>query len=122
VEPTDTDRLLELETSMWRAETRFDPDWMDRHLTDDFLEFGRSGRVYDRAKALSFTEGEIDVVLPLPDFSTNEVAPGVVLVTYRSIRTIDGEVLVANRASLWIETVEGWRMRFHQGTPTDLEA
>ena len=27
---------------MWRAETRFDPDYLERVLHPDFFEFGRS--------------------------------------------------------------------------------
>ena len=48
-----TDELIELEHALWRAETRFDDEFMERILADDFGEFGRSGRVYARADTLA---------------------------------------------------------------------
>jgi hypothetical protein len=111
------DHLRELEEGMWRPETRFDRAWMDGHVTSDVVEYGQSGRVYDKAAMLEPTYREIDAVLPLPDFTVHEIAPGVALVTYRSVWTIDDEVLHTNRTSLWVLTDDGWRMRFHQGTP-----
>lgn len=111
------EHLRSLETGMWTPVTRFDREWMGRHVTDDVVEYGQSGRVYDKAAMLEPTSGEIDAVLPLPDFAVHEITPGVVLVTYRSIWTIGDEVLHTNRTSLWVETDDGWRMRFHQGTP-----
>jgi hypothetical protein len=47
------------------------------------------------------------------------LAEGVVLVTYRSVRTDleSGKVLQARRSSIWILRADGWKMRFHQGTP-----
>jgi ribonuclease HI len=115
------EHLRSLEEGMWRPETRFDRGWMDRHVTDDVVEFGQSGRVYDKTAMLEPTFREIHAVLPLPDFTVREVVPGVALVTYRSIWDVGDEVLHTNRTSLWIETADGWRMRFHQGTPrTDL--
>lgn len=110
--------LRGLEEAMWRPSTRFDREWMGRHLTDDVVEHGQSGRVYDKAAMLEPTYREIDAVLPLPDLAVHAIAPGVALITYRSIWDVGDEVLVTNRASLWVETPDGWRMRFHQGTPT----
>jgi ribonuclease HI len=109
--------LRGLEEALWRPATRFDREWMDRHVTDDVVEFGQSGRVYDKAAMLEPMSGEIDVVLPLPEFSVAEIAPDVALITYRSVWTIGEEVLHTNRTSIWIRTGDGWRLRFHQGTP-----
>jgi ribonuclease HI len=109
--------LRTLEEGMWRPETRFDRDWMARHLTEDVVEFGQSGRVYDKAGMLEASGTEIDAVLPLPDFAAVEIVPDVALVTYRSIWTIGAEVLHTNRTSIWVRADDGWRMRFHQGTP-----
>ena len=44
--------LTRLEESLWRTETRFDIELMDRTLAADFVEFGRSGRRYDREGVL----------------------------------------------------------------------
>jgi hypothetical protein len=40
------DQLRPLEESLWRAQTRFNREYMDNIFSPDFFEFGRSGRVY----------------------------------------------------------------------------
>jgi hypothetical protein len=110
--------LQQLEESLWRAETRYDEAWMRRVLHPDFREFGRSGGVYDLAATLAAEASAFEVELPLPEFTVAEPSPGVALVTLVSrVRYGDG-VLAANRSSLWIRGADGWRLRFHQGTPT----
>jgi len=48
------------------------------------------------------------------------LSEGLALLTYRSASIgRDGELADhAHRSSLWELTENGWRMRFHQGTPT----
>jgi hypothetical protein len=113
----DHDQLRRLEESLWRAETRFDRDHMSEVLAPDFLEFGRSGRVYRREDTLNVRAQPIDVMLPLAKFVVRSIATDVALVTYVSEVT-DGQVKeLANRSSLWSRYAGGWRIRFHQGTP-----
>jgi hypothetical protein len=111
----DTERLRELEVSLWRAATRFDGAYMERVLAPDFVEFGRSGRVYARADTLAVPAQDIDATLT--DMAFRAIAPGVALVTYRTHVREGEELLVGNRASLWSRTDGEWRLRFHQGTP-----
>ncbi|MCU1472795.1 DUF4440 domain-containing protein [Amnibacterium sp.] len=110
-------RLQELEESLWRPQTRYDEAWMRRVLHPEFLEFGRSGRVYDLAASLVVEPGAFEAELPLPGFAVTEPAPGVALATYVSRVRYDEGVLAANRSSLWIRDGAVWRLRFHQGTP-----
>lgn len=109
--------LQELEESLWRPETRYDTAWMRRVLHPEFREFGRSGRVYDLAATLDAPASAFETELPLPGFAVAEPAAGVALVTYVSRVRSGGAVLAANRSSLWIQGADGWRLRFHQGTP-----
>jgi len=113
----DYQQLRELEESLWRAERRFDRDYMDATLAPDFFEFGRSGRVYDRSDSLDVESGAIHATLPLPQFAARLIARDVVLVTYVSEVTYGGALERANRSSLWSRHASGWRLRFHQGTP-----
>jgi hypothetical protein len=48
VNDSDYEKLKQLEESLWRSETRFDNEYMNRTLAPDFFEFGRSGRAYTR--------------------------------------------------------------------------
>lgn len=106
--------LQGLEESLWRPETRFDRRYMDGVLTPDFLEFGRSGRRYDRAGVLDMTGGHLDA--RLSELTVTLLAPDVALVTYVSEVRGD-EVLRAQRSSVWLRQGGSWRLRFHQGTP-----
>ena len=109
-------RLRELETALWRAETRFDRDLMEASLAPDFVEFGRSGRVYSRDETLAIPAQPISATLPLAEFRVAIVAPDIALVTYRSEVRYGDAVEVGNRSSLWLRTPTGWRLWFHQGT------
>jgi hypothetical protein len=122
------EHLPALEASLWVAETRFNRDHMERVLHPDFAEFGRSGRVHGRGDVLSTTSAAprarneddgIGAELPPGDVRVSELAPGVVLLTYRiRVHRQDvGGVEVSNRSSIWLLTEDGWRLRFHQGTP-----
>lgn len=112
--PAEVDRLTALEHSLWRTATRFDADYMGQVLTDDFLEFGRSGRVYDRRAALDVPAVALDV--RLLDLTVHPVGPDVALLTYLSEARFE-ELERANRSSLWVREGDRWRLRFHQGTP-----
>lgn len=113
----DYEKLKVLEVSMWKPETRFNKDYMNQTLTDSFFEFGRSGRVYKKEETISAPSQEIKVVLPLKQFKVDLVDVNVALVTY--ISEVQYETLeTANRSSLWIKTDTEWKLRFHQGTPT----
>ena len=69
----DADRLRQLEESLWRAESRFDGERMRQVLAPDFLEFGRSGRVYRLEDALAVERQEIPATLP-PEESARAAA------------------------------------------------
>lgn len=47
------DILESLEQKLWQKDFRYSYDWMDAILTDDFVEFGRSGQIYDRETILT---------------------------------------------------------------------
>lgn len=109
--------LTRLEESMWREETRFDMEFMEKHLAKDFLEFGRSGRTYTRAQSLAVPHQETNAAIPLPSLRIRMLGPDTAQVTYFSAVTYGGVVEHARRSSIWSRTPQGWVMRFHQGTP-----
>jgi len=118
----DRDMLERLEEELWREETRFDIQRMNEVIAEDFFEFGRSGRVYQREDTLTFPRQPIDAALPLPDFKVRLLAQDVAQVTYNSVVTHDGVVFRARRSSIWSRTPNGWALRFHQGTPIQSDA
>jgi hypothetical protein len=113
----DRDTLERLEEELWREKTRFDRRRMTEIIAPDFIEIGRSGRVYRREDSLAVPRQPIDAVLPLPDFRARLLHADVAQVTYNSAVTYGGLVQHARRSSIWSRTPSGWVLRFHQGTP-----
>jgi uncharacterized protein (DUF952 family) len=111
-----TPYVTHLEEGMWQ-DTRADQEWMDHVLHADFTEVGRSGRLYDREQAIGATDYPYECELPLDELDVVFPSEDVALVTYVSRESLHGEELPAHRTSLWLHTDEGWRLRFHQGTP-----
>lgn len=115
MDSADAEVLQQLEESMWRSHTRFDPGYMDRVLHREFFEFGRSGRRWTRAETLIADPAPIDA--EIHDLAVHGLGPGVAMVTYVSVVRA-GSVYVSNRSSLWVrDGGGGWLLRFHQGTP-----
>jgi hypothetical protein len=109
--------IQRLEEAMWREETRFDRAFQEAHFAADFVEFGRSGRIYRREDIIQTDSHGIEATLPLPDFAVRVLNPGTVLVTYNSAVAYGGRTEYARRSSIWSRSSSGWVMRFHQGTP-----
>ena len=113
----DAATLTALEETMWRPETRFDPLFQQRHFAPDFVEFGRSGRVYRRADIVGLPAQAIDCLLPLPNLALRALDVHTALLTYDSAVGPPGARQWAHRSSVWTRGAQGWVMRFHQGTP-----
>lgn len=78
-------------------------------LSEDFVEIGSSGAVYDKAQALAAMQGAPPSELPIADFGVRLVAPDVALAAYCAGGSL--------RSSVWVRGDGGWRILFHQGTP-----
>lgn len=107
--------LNHLEEGLW-LDTRFDRAWMDKILHPDFTEVGMSGRRYDRQQSLEASHVGMEVELPLADYDIDLIDEDVALVRYVCDAKLSGARHRSERTSLWINTNEGWRLRFHQGT------
>lgn len=114
----DRNTLIALEEPLRRAETRSDRAMMDRKFIADFVEFGRSGRRYERDEMLfdHTDHAEINAEHPLPDYTVELVSADVALATRtRKVRYVtDNEV--GRLSSLWVKVALSWRIRFRQGT------
>jgi len=106
------DELLRLELALASR----DPTGIDGGLlsliADDFVEFGKSGRVWTARSVREVVEGSPTQPVSIVDFEVAELADGVVLATY----SIAGPPSVL-RSSIWVRRDGRWSVRFHQGTP-----
>lgn len=109
--------LEHLEEGLWLTETRYDRSWMDRVLHPEFDEVGRSGRTHTRDETLEAAPATLEVVLPLERYRMDLIDEDVGLARYISRTKYDGSARPAQRTSVWVNTNDGWRLRFHQGTP-----
>lgn len=115
--PDDQAELQRLEESMWQQSHRFDLAFQETRFASDFVEFGRSGRVYDRAQVIRTDSQPIAARLPLANLRFRVLDAHTVLLTYNSAAEYDGVMEYARRSSIWYRSSSGWVMRFHQGTP-----
>jgi hypothetical protein len=87
-------------------------------LSEDFQEFGSSGRVWSREAIIDSLATEDYHRPAMEDFNCHWIAEGVVLVTYRTVKADShanrGSTVL--RSSIWIKESGKWRVRFHQGT------
>jgi hypothetical protein len=110
-----------LETALHKREVRNSRARVAALIADDFIEFGRSGGVYNKHDVLSSLEEEqTDIRIEVSDFAVRELAAEVVLVTYKTtVRDVSpASDDAALRSSIWINRDGRWQMTFHQGTRT----
>jgi hypothetical protein len=106
------EHIRKLEERLLEPDVRASAAELEDLISSDFVEFGSSGRIYDKpAIVLALTS---DPTLPGPptviDFRAIALGGDVVLATYRLGSSL--------RSSIWRCEQGSWRILFHQGTPT----
>lgn len=111
--------LLRLEEKLLSPETRKSSDEVMALLSENFIEIGSSGRIYEKQDVLDALKVEKPTQFSLADFKAIPLADGVVLVTYRStMEREDGKAGSSSlHSSIWKKGQGGWKLVFHQGTP-----
>ncbi|MEV5642616.1 DUF4440 domain-containing protein [Streptomyces flaveolus] len=108
---------VEGELRLLDPEVRASPARVLELLDPEFTEIGASGRRWDAESILTVTSGgSVSPESPaeVSEMSGVVLAPGVVHLTYFA----DHQGRRVWRSSLWRLTESGWRMYFHQGTPS----
>lgn len=109
--------LRRLELLLMDPAVRRDREHVSSLLTDDFVEFGSSGRVWTRDSILELLATETYEVPAVEDLACRLLGEDIALATYRSVRMkTTGERAVTLRSSLWKRESGSWKMCFHQGT------
>jgi hypothetical protein len=112
------ENLLRLEQQLLSSEVRKSPVEINRLLSDDFREIGRSGNLYSKQQIISLLADEPITERSIADFETTQLAPDIVLATYKlaSRNPKEGRPVYSLHCSIWRRDQSGWRMVFHQGT------
>ncbi len=111
-ELTDEQRVVRSERALLTDAVRADPASVAALLHPDWVEIGRSGRLWSREDMLA-------VIAPLAEsvelevVSTGRVGPDGMLLIWRAVT----ERRSTLRSSWWVRENGDWRQRFHQGTP-----
>jgi len=115
--------LRDLEIELHQFSARSDPERLDELLHASFIEFGRSGKRYDKAGIIELlsTEADHGIAPWSQDYVLSELTDELAQITYRSAHINDAGELSQHtlRSSLWQKTDGKWQVRFHQGTPTE---
>lgn len=85
-------------------------------LADAFVEFGASGRIYDRERAIAALRSEPRADCEIASFEAFASGPHSAFVTYEARpRSASGTHTL--RCSVWRRRRGRWRLIFHEGTP-----
>ena len=113
------DHLRQLEESLLDPAVRKNAELVSSLLADDFIEFGSSGRVFDKASIIEDLKNEPPRPASLlSDFAVRPLAPGTMLVNYQSTRRDPFHKPLSQtwRSSIWVQRNGRWQITFHQGT------
>lgn len=103
------EEIRELELKLAEPATLKSPREVERLVSDDFVEFGNSGRVYRKADVLAMLAAHPpEAPTPIADLRVVELSPDAALATYSTPRSY--------RSSVWRREASGFRIVFHQGT------
>lgn len=113
-------KIYELELSLLTPEVRSSAAKLEELLSDDFIEFGSSGLVYDKKHILDRLPSNTDsVVYSVDDFNVKILSDDCVLATFKTGKIVnDVADTTSLRSSIWKKEGENWKMFFHQGTLT----
>jgi len=113
-------QFLLLEEKLLQPDIRKSVKDLNCIIDDSFMEFGSSGRTYNKQQIIEVLPTLPIVKMTLMDFQAKLLSTGVVLTTYRVITHSEQNNLMeySLRSSMWILQEGEWRIVFHQGTPS----
>jgi hypothetical protein len=113
VDPELARQILALELALARRDHAALPGGLEAILDDPFLEFGASGRRWDRNATLEALHAAPRADVVIEGFAAVALADDVILASYE-VRP-EGSGRASLRSSIWVRRLGGWRIRFHQG-------
>ena len=106
------EELRSMEIELVDPEVRKSPMRLEELISEEFEEFGSSGRVIRKKDFLKGIEHDEPHGYILTDFSFTDLAADCVLVKYHS--EISG--VHAHRSSIWVNVTGSWQLIHHQST------
>jgi len=113
-------QIRALEESHLNPDVRSSREQLLTLLDEDFCEYGSSGRAYTRDDVVGHLVAAPALTWEIDEFAVRLLASDVALATYRLITSPEagsgGDW--SRRSSVWKRYESGWRLCFHQGTPS----
>lgn len=109
--------IRKLEERLLKPSVRHSEQDVSELLADEFIEYGSSGHILNKKRAIEALQTEAPVEISLSNFKVESLAFGVILATYRASKhEPDGHKTYSLRSSIW-KLIDGrWQIVFHQGT------
>jgi hypothetical protein len=114
--------LRSLECELHDPHVRCSRERLVTLLHPQFREFSRAGAEFSQTQIIEHLPSEANASrVHAQGFAIFELAPTVVLLTYKSAYISPSGQLErhANRSSIWRRETLGWQLIFHQATPTE---
>ena len=109
--------IYKLETDLLNPEIRASAEKLNELISDDFIEYGSSGLVYNKEDILKRLPQGNSPSYTLSDFEMIVLSEGIIQTRFKTNRVnLDGTETSSLRTSLWRNTNNNWQMFFHQGT------
>ncbi|MQF65086.1 DUF4440 domain-containing protein [SAR202 cluster bacterium AC-409-J13_OGT_754m] len=110
--------IRELEIQILTPEIRASRIVMSKMLSDDFMEFGGSGQIYNKAEIIEALAQNPNVSSSLKDFSLINLGDNIALATFKVVKQEDhhANLIYSLRSSIWRLENEIWKLVFHQST------
>jgi hypothetical protein len=117
-ESSQRELLRQLEERLLQPEVRRSIQDVADLLADEFVEFGSSGRVFNKQQIIESLQHEEPAQSSMTEFRSIPLAPGVILTMYRVVRLnpSDAKPTASLRSSIWRLQDGQWKIVFHQGT------
>jgi hypothetical protein len=110
-------QLLELEQQLADPALRRAAYSLVDLLAEEFVEFGSSGRIYDKLQTLKALREQTPRNVSIEDFRASRLAEGAALATYRALVHREGKPPGESlHSSVWLRRNGRWQMLFHQAT------
>jgi hypothetical protein len=111
------EQLKSFEEKLLNPEVRNSKTELTELIADGFIEFGCSGKIYDKQLVIESLQSEDKSKISIIDFFVTRLAEDVVLLTYGAVRNgQDGVKSYSLRSSIWKMIDKKWKIVFHQGT------
>lgn len=117
------EHILNLEKSLLQPEVRLSAEKVSELLSDEFIEYCSSGKIYKYKKGdvINSKDNSNVQIWKIKDFSIDILAEDIILAKYKAIKLykLEDRKICSIRSSIWKYIEGSWKMIFHQGTLTN---